>query len=73
MMAVYNVFNIEGDTTFCPDCHNPLIERDWYQINQYRLSKDGLCPECGCVIAGRFEKKAGNFGRSRIPINMKNV
>ena len=68
-----NVHNIEGDTTFCPDCHSTLIERDWYQINQYRLNKDGHCPDCGCVIAGRFEEKARNFGRIRIPINMKNI
>jgi len=63
-----NVHNIEGDTTFCPDCHAVLIERDWYEINQYRLSKDGHCPDCGCAIAGRFDEKAGNFGRGRIPV-----
>lgn len=70
-----NVHNIEGDTTFCPNCHATLIERDWYQINQYRLDKDGHCPDCGCAIAGKFEEKAGNFGRSRIPvaINIKNI
>ena len=63
-----NVHNKEGDTTFCPECHTPLIERDWYQINQYHLSKDGHCPDCGSAIAGRFEEKAGNFGARRIPI-----
>jgi len=36
------VHNIEGDTTFCPSCRTPLIVRDWYQINQYRLTKDGI-------------------------------
>ena len=65
-----NVHNKEGDTTFCPECHTPLIERDWYQINQYRLSKDGHCPDCGSAIAGRFEEKAGNFGARRIPITI---
>ena len=63
-----NVHHIEGDTTFCPNCHATLIERDWYQINQYRLNKNGHCPDCGCVIAGRFDEKAGSFGRSRIPV-----
>lgn len=63
-----NVHNIEGDTTFCPDCQATLIVRDWYQINQYRLTKDGRCPECDALIAGRFEEKPGNFGRKRIPI-----
>jgi len=63
-----NVHNIEGDTTFCPSCSTPLIVRDWYQINQYRLTKDGHCPDCGSAVAGRFDVKAGNFGRQRIPI-----
>ena len=70
-----NVHNIEGDTTFCPGCSAPLIVRDWYQINQYRLTKDGHCPDCGSAIAGRFDETAGSFGRRRIPIaiNMAQV
>ena len=63
-----NVHNQEGDTTYCPSCHAALIERDWYQINQYRLTKSGHCPDCDTAIAGRFAKLAGNFGRKRIPI-----
>lgn len=63
-----NVHNLEGDTTFCPNCHTPLIVRDWYQINQYLLTGNGRCPNCATVIAGRFAEKAGNFGRKRIPI-----
>ena len=63
-----NVHNKEGDTTFCPGCHAILIERDWYQINQYRMTENGHCPVCGTGIAGRFDTLAGNFGRKRIPI-----
>ncbi|MDD2933195.1 MAG: AmmeMemoRadiSam system radical SAM enzyme [Methylotenera sp.] len=63
-----NVHNQEGDTTFCPNCHAPLIVRDWYQINQYRLTQDGSCPNCATHIAGCFATQAGNFGRKRIPI-----
>ena len=63
-----NVHNKEGDTTFCPECHSVLIERDWYNIIQYRLSEDGCCPDCGTAIAGKFDKKAGDFGARRIPI-----
>ena len=63
-----NVHNKEGDTTYCPSCHSVLIERDWYQINQYRLTESGHCPDCGTGIAGRFDTLAGNFGRQRIPI-----
>jgi len=63
-----NVHHTEGDTTFCPGCHAPLIVRDWYQINQYRLDANGHCPDCGAAVAGRFDAKAGDFGRQRIPI-----
>jgi pyruvate formate lyase activating enzyme len=63
-----NVHNQEGDTTFCPGCDAPLIVRDWYQIDQYRLTEEGPCPHCGTVVAGRFSGKAGHFGRRRIPI-----
>ena len=63
-----NVHNQDGDTTFCPSCHAPLIVRDWYQINQYLLTKEGRCQDCGTNIAGIFDQQAGNFGRKRIPI-----
>ncbi|WP_394757217.1 AmmeMemoRadiSam system radical SAM enzyme [Rhodoferax sp.] len=63
-----NVHHIEGDTTFCPGCQAPLIVRDWYQIKHYRLDASGHCPDCGAAVAGRFDAKAGNFGRQRLPI-----
>ncbi|MBK9574797.1 MAG: AmmeMemoRadiSam system radical SAM enzyme [Rhodoferax sp.] len=68
-----NVHNVEGDTTFCPSCQAPLIVRDWYQINQYRLTPEGHCPDCGTAIAGRFDAKAGHFGRQRIAVAMAGV
>lgn len=68
-----NVHNVEGDTTFCPACQAALIVRDWYQINQYRLTPEGDCPDCGAAIAGRFDAQAGHFGRQRIPVAMAGV
>lgn len=65
-----NVHHQEGDTTFCPSCHTPLIVRDWYQINEYSLTQSGHCPNCGSAIAGRFDAQAGSFGRKRIPISI---
>jgi len=66
-----NVHNIEGDTTNCPSCGSKLIERDWYEIGQYRLTSDGHCPDCNAQIAGRFEKFSNAFGANRIPVMMK--
>ncbi len=63
-----NVRNAEGDTTYCAGCHQPLIERDWHRIANYRVTPAGQCPRCGTVVAGRFAAQAGNFGRRRVPI-----
>jgi pyruvate formate lyase activating enzyme len=42
--------------------------RDWYEIEQYRLTPDGHCPDCHAAIAGHFEKYAKAFGRQRIRV-----
>jgi pyruvate formate lyase activating enzyme len=63
-----NVHNRDGDTTYCSNCHTKLIERDWYEINQYKLDEDGCCPKCGTKLVGEFDKQAGNFGARRIPV-----
>ena len=63
-----NVHHEEGDTTFCPACQAPLIQRDWYQIKRYRLDASGHCPACGTAVAGRFAAQDGDFGRRRIPV-----
>ena len=68
-----NVHHAAGDTTFCPGCKSPLIVRDWYQINSYRLSESAHCPDCGAELAGRFDAHHGHFGRQRIPITLHRV
>ena len=65
-----NVHHKPGDTTFCPQCHGALIERDWYEIERYVLDAQGKCPDCGFAIAGRFDETAGDFGRKRLPIRI---
>ena len=65
-----NVHDRAGGTTSCSECSRPLIERDWHQIVNYHLSKEGACPDCGTRLAGRFAGKAGGFGRQRIPVSM---
>ncbi|MBI2748476.1 MAG: AmmeMemoRadiSam system radical SAM enzyme [Burkholderiales bacterium] len=63
-----NVHHKDGDATYCPVCQTALIQRDWYQIQSYRLTEDGRCPVCRTAVPGRFGPKAGNFGRRRIPV-----
>ena len=68
-----NVHNRAGDTTNCPSCDSSLIVRDWYEIEQYRVTPDGHCPECKAKIAGRYEKFSKAFGARRIPVIMKSM
>lgn len=63
-----NVHNQEGDTTFCPGCRSPLIVRDWYRIEQYRLNEEGHCPDCGAAVAGRFAATSGHLAENGFPL-----
>jgi pyruvate formate lyase activating enzyme len=64
-----NVHDPDGDTTFCPACQARVIERDWYEILDYRLDH-GRCAACGTVIAGVFGAEAGTWGRRRLPVRL---
>ncbi len=66
-----NVHDPDGDTTFCPSCQTPVIERDWYEILRYDLDPQGACPTCGTVIPGVFEVAAGTWGRRRLPVTLR--
>jgi len=65
-----NVHDSEGGTTYCTECGEALIVRDWYRIEDYRLAADGECPTCTTPLAGRFERfdVRQQFGRRRIPV-----
>lgn len=53
---VGNVHNTEGQTTYCPGCHTPLIKRDWHSVISNRL-QEGKCYLCGSPVAGVFSIK----------------
>jgi len=59
-----------GGITSCPACHEALIVRDGYRIEDYRITPDGHCPHCGGAIAGRFGAFGHSFGNRRIPVAM---
>jgi pyruvate formate lyase activating enzyme len=42
----------EYETTFCPKCRLPMVERSGYRIRALRLSEEGKCPHCGQQVAG---------------------
>ncbi len=46
----------EYENTFCPNCHETLIQRSGYVILGYRLTADGACPKCGSKVPGIWPK-----------------
>lgn len=60
-----NVHDTSGGSTYCPNCHERLIERDWYQLGEWQLDDQACCRHCGTWIAGVFDGKPGNWGRRR--------
>jgi pyruvate formate lyase activating enzyme len=60
----------EYEHTFCPNCKTRLIERYGYVILDYRITAQGMCPDCGAKIAGLWTDKPetvrlGGPGRPR--------
>jgi len=43
--------------TRCHGCQTVLIERYGYFIQNYRLTPEGHCPECGTAIPGRWGRR----------------
>ena len=50
---VGNVHNHEGQSTYCPNCNETVIKRDWHSVLLNKL-KNGKCIKCNYQIAGRF-------------------
>ena len=67
---VGNVHNKEADSTWCHQCGNLLIGRDWYELSEWNLTLEGNCNKCGTPCAGIFEEKPGDWGSKRAPVNM---
>ncbi len=42
----------EYETTYCPECRSPLVERYSYVIRRYQVTGRGTCPKCDAVIPG---------------------
>lgn len=40
------------ENTYCPNCHDKLIDRFGYLVREYKLTPDGKCPNCQTPIPG---------------------
>jgi len=50
-----NIHHKAADSTYCHQCGQLLIGRDWYVLSDWHLDKHGHCRFCGAQCAGVFE------------------
>jgi len=60
-----NVHDFEGSSTYCHNCNNRLIGRDWYVLSDWQLENSGHCTKCGTICPGVFNDTPGNWGAKR--------
>ena len=65
-----NIHDKRGESTYCHHCGERLIGRDWYELSQWQLDKNGCCKNCGAACAGLFETLPGDWGAKRQPVHM---
>lgn len=65
-----NIHDPIGSSTYCPNCGNCVIERDWYVLSQYQLDDSGHCQQCGYQIPGFFAGPQGHWGARRKAITI---
>jgi pyruvate formate lyase activating enzyme len=66
-----NVHDKGGGSTYCHDCGQVLIGRDWYVLSDWRLTDDGRCNKCGTPCAGVFDGPPGDWGAKRLPVRLR--
>ncbi|MEM9192476.1 MAG: AmmeMemoRadiSam system radical SAM enzyme, partial [Myxococcota bacterium] len=59
-----NVHDEAGQSTYCPECGETVIARDWYELGTFRLN-DGRCANCAVPIPGCFDASPGTWGPKR--------
>lgn len=68
-----NVHDVDGSSTYCPQCHTSVIVRDWHRILNYQLDDVGHCLNCHYQIAGVFKGPAGTWGSRRVAVQLGTI
>ena len=70
-----NIHHKETQSTYCHNCGELLIGRDWHLLSDWNLEFGGNhicdCRKCGTQLAGVFEEKHGDWGRKRAPLRFR--
>jgi AmmeMemoRadiSam system radical SAM enzyme len=72
---VGNAHDPQRQSTYCCQCSELLIGRDWYEIGQYHVEVEsaggqGRCRFCKAALPGKFDHTKGNWGAKRVPIGI---
>jgi pyruvate formate lyase activating enzyme len=65
-----NIRDRKGQSSYCHQCGQLLIDRDWYELGEWNLTAEGNCTRCGTHCAGVFEKGHGDWGGKRQPVRL---
>jgi pyruvate formate lyase activating enzyme len=65
-----NVHDKAGESTYCHQCGELQIGRDWYVLSKWNLDETGRCKNCGTRCAGWFDEQPGDWGARRLPIRI---
>ena len=65
-----NVHDEGGGSTYCAQCGELLIGRDWYRLTAWKLDREGRCGSCRAVCPGRFDGPPGDWGARRLPVRL---
>ena len=65
-----NVHDEDGESTYCHQCGEKLIGRDWYVLSDWNLDAQGCCAKCGATLAGVIEAEPGDWGAKRLPVHL---
>lgn len=60
-----NIYDVNGQSTFCPACGQLLIERNGYTLGRWNLTANGRCRFCQTPLAGHFDSEPGRWGARR--------
>ena len=67
---VGNVHDKSGSSTYCHQCGELLIGRDWYELSDWNIDQEGRCIKCGTKCSGFIEQSPGNWGAKRLPLSL---
>ncbi len=63
-----NIHDEQGGSTYCHNCDERLIGRDWHELTAWNLTPNGHCRRCGVACAGVFDARPGKWRARRLPV-----